>query len=113
MKLIGSLAEQSFREELSRSWSGLREQENQLLPILESRLGLIISAFVLNWTPEQAEDLYAILVNGLEVVFLEVLREGGELVDFKTVSVKEYERSTRSRQHRIKLAVALDLASKP
>lgn len=110
MKLIGSLAEQSFREELSKSWDGLRGQGNKLLPILQDRLGLIDSAFVMSWTPEQAEDLYTIIVNGTDVVWLEVLRESGELVAFETASVKQYERSLRSRQHRIKLAVALDLA---
>lgn len=112
MKLIGSLAEQSFREELSKSWNGLREPGNQLFSILEDKLGLISSAFVLNWTPEQTEDLYTVLVNGIEVVWLEVARSNGEIVDFQTASVKEYERSLRSRQHRIKLAVALDLARK-
>ena len=111
MKLIGSLAEQLFRQELSRSWSGLGEQGNRVLPILQNRLGTINSAFVLNWTPEQAEDLYTVIVNGVDVVRIEVLRESGELVNFETNSVKEYERSLRSRQHRIKLAVALDLAS--
>lgn len=113
MKLIGSLAEQSFRQELSRSWDGFREPGNRLLSILEDRLGRIGSAFVLNWTPEQAEDLYTILVDGVEVVWLEVLRSSHELVDFRTTSVKEYERSLRSRQHKIKLAVALDLSGKP
>ncbi|WP_443190059.1 hypothetical protein [Pseudomonas indica] len=83
-----------------------------MLPILRDRIGLINSAFVLNWTPEQAEDLYTIVVNGVDVVWLEILRESGELVDFKATGVKEYERLIRSRQHRIKLAVALDLASK-
>jgi len=112
VKLIGSLVEQSFRDELSKSWSALREPGNMLLSILESRLGLVSSAFVLNWTPEQAEDLYSILVNGSEVVWLEILRSSGELVDFQFTSVKEYERSLRSRQQRLKLAVALDLACK-
>ncbi len=110
MKLIGSLAEQSCREELSKSWGGLRESGNQLFSILADRIGLIGSAFVLSWTPEQAEDLYTILVNGSEVVWLEVSRSNGEVVDFQATSVKEYERSLRSRQSRIKLAVALDLA---
>lgn len=111
MKLIGSLAEQSFREELSKSWGGLRVPGNKLLSILTNRLGLIGSAFVLNWAPEQAEDLYIVLINGAEVVWLEVSRSNGEVVDFQTTSVKEYERSLRSRQSRIKLAVALDLVS--
>lgn len=110
MKLIGSLAEQYFREELSKSWSGLREPGNQLFSVLAGRLGLIGSAFVLNWTPEQAEDLYAVLVNGEEVVWLEISRSSGEVVDFQTTSVKEYGKSLRSRQSRIQLAVALDLA---
>jgi hypothetical protein len=77
-----------------------------------SKFGLISSAFVLNWTPEQAEDLYTVLVNGSKVAWLEVLRESNELVDFQIASVEKYERSLRSQQERIKLAVALDLAIK-
>ncbi len=110
MKLIGSLAEQSFREELSRSWDGLRRQGDKLLPILQDRLGLIHSAFVMNWTPSKSEDLYTVIVNGADVVWIEILRGSGELVAFETTHVNQYERSLRSRQHRIKLAVALDLA---
>jgi len=112
MRLVGSLSEQSFREELSKSWSGLREPGNQLFSILTDRLGSIGSAFVLSWIPEQAEDFYVVLVNGSEVIWLEVLRLNGEAAVFQNIDVKEYERSLRSRQSRIKLAVALDLASK-
>lgn len=112
MKLIGSLTEQSYREGLSASWTGLREPGNQLFSIMVGRLGLIDSAFVLNWTPEQSEDLYTVLVNGVEVIRLEVSRPGGKVVDFQAAGVKDYERSLRSRQGRIKLAVALDLAGK-
>ncbi|WP_248919410.1 hypothetical protein [Pseudomonas entomophila] len=112
MKLIGSLVEQDFREELSKSWDGLRSQGSRVLSILQSRLGGINSAFVLSWTPEQAEDLYIIMVNGVYVVWLEALRESGELVSFEMTTVKEYEKSLRSRQHKIKLAVALDLAGR-
>ncbi|WP_146268097.1 hypothetical protein [Stenotrophomonas maltophilia] len=112
MKLIGSVAEQSFREGLSASWAGLREPGNQLFSIMVGRLGLIDSAFVLNWTPEQSEDLYTVLVNGVEVIQLEVSRLGGKVVDFQIAGVKDYERSLRSQWARIRLAVALDLAGK-
>ncbi|WP_248919414.1 hypothetical protein [Pseudomonas entomophila] len=112
MKLIGSLAEQDFREGLSKSWGGLRSQGGRVLSILQSRLGSINSAFVLSWTPEQTEDLYIIMVNGVDVVWLETLRESGELVSFEMAAVKEYEKLLRSRQHKIKLAVALDLAGR-
>lgn len=112
MRLVGSLSEQSFREELSKSWRGLREPGNQLFSILTDRLGSIGSAFVLSWTPDQSEDFYVILVNGGEVVWLEVSRPNGEVIAFQALDVREYERSLRSRQSRIQLAVALDLAGK-
>lgn len=72
MRLMGSLLEKSFREELTKSWVGLRNPGNRLLSIIESQIGLIGSAFVLNWTPEESEDFYEILVNGSSVVFLEI-----------------------------------------
>ncbi|WP_343499568.1 hypothetical protein [Achromobacter denitrificans] len=110
MRLIGSLLEQSSREELTISWVGLRRPENRLLSIIEAQVGLISSAFVLNWTPEESEDFYVILVNDSSVVFLEVGRSNGDLVKFESIGVKEYERSLRSRQQRIRFWVALDLA---
>lgn len=112
MRLMGSLLEKSFREELTKSWVGLRNPGNRLLSIIESQIGLIGSAFVLNWTPEESEDFYEILVNGSSVVFLEIGRSHGDLVNFESIGVKEYERSLRSRQRRIRFLVALDLAYK-
>lgn len=112
MKLIGSLMEDGFSKELSNSWDGLREPGNQVFKILKDEVGFINSAFVLNWTPEQSEDIYTVLVNGSEIIFVEVSKSNGEVLNFKNVSVKEYEKSLRSRQSKIKLAVAIELASK-
>ncbi|MDH0685176.1 hypothetical protein [Achromobacter animicus] len=110
MKLIGSLTEQSFRQQLRRSWEEFREPGNSIFSNLENRLGRIDSAFALGWTPDQSEDFYTILVNGTDVVYLEVLRPTGELVDFQVTSVKEYEKSLRYRLQKIMLLVALDLS---
>ncbi|MBB6368427.1 hypothetical protein FHR56_003606 [Xanthomonas sacchari] len=112
MKLIGSLMEDGSSKELSKSWDGLREPGNQLFEILKDAVGFISSAFVLNWTPEQSEDIYTVLVNGREVILFEVSKSSGEVLNFRNVSVKEYEKSLRSRQSKIKLAVAIELASK-
>ncbi|WP_252092519.1 hypothetical protein, partial [Pseudomonas sp. MWU13-3659] len=76
VKLIGGLAEQAFREELSKSWDGLRSKGCRVLSTLQNRQGDINSAFVLSSTPEQAEDLYTIMVNGVDVVWLETIRGG-------------------------------------
>lgn len=110
MKLIGSLTEQSFRQQLLRSREVLREPGNSIFSILENKLGRIDSAYALDWTPEESEDWYTILINGTDVVYLEVLRPNGELVDLQVISVEKYEKSLRYRQQKIKLLVALDLS---
>lgn len=66
-----------------------------------------VSAFVLDWVPEQAEDIFKVLVDGKIVVSAEVSR--GEEASFcvlDTVSVLAYSRNVRGIGYR-KLKAAL------
>lgn len=112
MKLIGSLTEQTFRNQLIRSWESVKKDDKVLYKAIENFFGEIASAYVLGCTPEQFEDLYTILVNGESVIYVEILREGEEVVRFEVNSVAEYEKELRYRRMRIQLAVALDLAGR-
>ncbi len=111
MKLIGSLMEKSFRDELSKSWVDIKKPGNKLFPVLENGIGSIRSAFVLSFTPEQDEDICTILINGSVVVMLEIVRSSGELVSWQEIDIKDYKKQSRSRQQQVQLLVALDLAS--
>jgi hypothetical protein len=111
MKLKGSLSEQKIREELIASQRAVLEQSNY--PRLASKLRDLFpnvrTAFVLAWTPEQLEDIFDVLVDGQQVVSLEIPKSDDE----PTVSVQtvqEYARELRGRPSVLRLAVAMDLA---
>lgn len=109
MKLIGSITEGKIREELLASKQLVEEDR---LPgvskcLRRHRPGFE-SALILEWTPEQGEDLYVVLLDGREVATLELERDGTEQ-SFATESAIEYERTLKGRADRLRLAVALDI----
>lgn len=108
MKLIGSNTEQQMREELIRSNLALQDGSyGRLADALESENVNVAGAYVLNWIPEQAEDIYAVLVSAGEVVTVEVPRgEGQVLVEREELA--KYEGKC-SKVQRLKIAVARDL----
>jgi hypothetical protein len=110
IKLRGTLIERSFRKQLLDSWLWLREEKSTRISFLRNTFGGIQSAFTLSWTPEQSEDIYTILVNGVHVVCLEILREDDSLINSEIIPLKEYERKLRPLHAKIQLAVALDMA---
>ena len=108
MKLIGSRTEQKMRDELVRSNLALQDGGYGNLTIaLELADVNIAGAYVLNWIPEQAEDIYAVLASASEVVIVEVPRaEGRALVEREKLA--KYEAKC-SKLQRLKVAVARDL----
>ena len=111
MKLTGSLVEKQYRNELITSRDDLSKNKNQLFVLLEKTLSPINSALTLNWTPEQLEDIYTILVNGQYVITLEIPKNPNILPTITSETKAEYERSLTSKHKRIQLAVALDLSN--
>jgi len=110
MKLIGSLAESLLREQLLRSNAALNDGgEDRLVDALRVETTNVADAFVLDWTAEQAEDIYTVLVSADEIVVVEVPRYDGEvLVERRTLA--DYRRGCK-KSARIKIAVALNLMS--
>ncbi|GHU22420.1 hypothetical protein AGMMS50243_21940 [Betaproteobacteria bacterium] len=108
MKLIGSRTEQQMREELVRSNLALRDgSHDRLVKALELANVNVAGAYVLNWIPEQVEDIYAVLVSVGEVVTVEVPRGEGQVLIDREELVK-YEGKC-SKIQRLKIAVARDL----
>lgn len=64
MKLKGSKQEQDFRKELEGSNLVLAKDGKAeiIMNVLKVTFGELKSAYILNWTPEQGEDIYTILV---------------------------------------------------
>lgn len=111
MKLIGSLMEVQFREELQNSWLSLKQgRSNYIMRMLQGKMGKINKAFILNWVPEQGEVFYLILVNGCDVVGIEIEKESDSILEFEVTSVLDYKKTLRSRREKVQLAVALDLS---
>ncbi|MBX7114025.1 MAG: hypothetical protein K1X64_06770 [Myxococcaceae bacterium] len=108
MKLIGSRTEQQLREELVRSNLALQDgSHGRLANALESVNVKVTGAYVLNWVPEQAEDIYTVLASADEVVIVEVPRGEGQVLSAREELAK-YEGKC-SKIQRIKVAVAKDL----
>ena len=76
--------------------------------ILRARFPMMWNAFVLEWTPEQGEDIFVVLIDDESVATVEILREG-QVSAFEVESLDEYRSKLRSKKSRIQLIVALDL----
>lgn len=108
MKLVGSLTEQQMREELVRSNLSLRDGSyGPLIAALESVNVNVAGAYVINWIPEQAEDIYAVLASSNEVLIVEVPRGEGQ-IELERQDLANYQVKC-SKVQRLKIAVAQDL----
>jgi hypothetical protein len=113
MKLTGSTTEQAYRRELVAAHHSLFNDKKKegLLSFLRLRYHAMRTAYVLDWIPEQGDDTYCVLIDAKTVVWVEVSREEGvspTIVD--EMSLHRYQNGL-SKTGRIKLSVALDLAS--
>lgn len=71
-------------------------------------------AFILEWLPEQAEDIFWVLTSLSTIVKVEIRRgqlDGEEDVSLDTIDVAMFRRKPHSRQVREKLEIALELMS--
>jgi hypothetical protein len=111
MKLIGSLSEQREREQLVASNVSLRTGESPLAKTLRSRGVDLTTAYILEWIPEQGEDLVLVLAGSDRIVRLELIRDAGSVVTFDESPIAAYKPETAPA--RLRLAVALDLLRSP
>ena len=111
MKLIGSMTEDYFRENLSSSWEGIKKNAHGIYDFLQKLYGPLNSAFLLFWTPDQDEDLLVMLINGKIVSTIIYLREDNIFREEEVVFVETYIKK-KSKVNRIQILVALDLAGK-
>lgn len=112
MRLIGSKTEQDFRTRLVKSHISLLQDldKRRLLGILRNNFPNMKTAYILNWTPEQDENIYSILVNVDDIVHIELDRFNSDIEPIvKTIPLTHY-RNGLSRISQIKLEVAIDLA---
>jgi hypothetical protein len=114
LKLIGSKAEQEFREQLIKSHQSLfRDKERQrLLNLLKNNFPKMKTAYVIGWTPEQGEDIYRILIDKKSIAGIVIDRFDLKIEPIvEKISLSSYKQGL-SKIGQIKLAVAIDLATK-
>lgn len=113
MKLIGSKTEQDMRRQLMCSHDALFSQVPEAitkLRILQNKFPNLLTAYSLHWIPEQGEDIITYLINTDTVAIVETNRHDLNIEPIiETMMLSEY-RIGLSKQDRIKLAVALELA---
>jgi len=113
MKIVGSAIEDQYIAELLNGNRALFNSSDRkpLLNALKKAFPKMRTAYVLDWVPEQGEDIYYILIDSNYVAQFEVSRlESNAVRIVKYCTVKEYLK--RLRKHRLlKLLLALRLAS--
>ncbi|RJE73242.1 hypothetical protein BGP78_19215 [Pseudoalteromonas sp. MSK9-3] len=111
MKLIGSRVENEFRAELEESNRSLLS-ESKLSLVLMSKSYSVENAYVLNWIPEQYEDIYLVIIDGSYLISVELDRQDSTTAPIiEKRELADYRRGL-SRMKQIQLMVALDLAKK-
>jgi len=112
MKLIGSKTEQNIREQLIKSYNYLLNDKSnkKLLSVIESTFPNMKSAYIIDWVPEQGEDIYTVLINTETITKIEISRVDTNFKPvIESISVTNFRKSL-SKIRQIKLAVAIDLA---
>lgn len=112
MKLVGSKTEQDIRQQLIKSNKSLFEEEEKLRlrDVLQENFPNMRTAYVINWIPEQGEDIYKVLVDDILIADIELDRLNQDTKPLiKSVPISEYKVGL-SKLNQIKLAVAIDLA---
>ena len=104
----------SLRREMMRVSEKLcgKDDLSALGLALRAFLPTMHRAFVLRCVPEQAEDIYWLLVSPTEIVKAEIPRDlaSDEKPVMLLMDVNEFRRNRPSRQTRERLALALELA---
>ncbi len=102
--------EKDFREELQKSNEHFTSP-SRLRDALESQGHSTNNAYVLHWTPDQGEDIYMVLINGVYLVSVELDRINPDTPPiYERIELKEYKQGL-SKMNQVRLLVAQDLAS--
>lgn len=111
MKLIGSRTEFEYRSALQSSHDLLFQEGSKLKEALECAGHSTDRAYVLSWVPDQGDEYFTVLVDGEYVLSGEIeLDRNLRDVIFTRQNLREYEKGL-GRSERIKLLVAMDMAS--
>lgn len=102
------------REELVRVSKELcsKDDQSKLGLALRGVLPILDDAFILHWVPEQAEDIYWVLISPTEIAEVELIRNRAseaEPVSLKVIDVAMFLRRHLPREVKERLEIALEL----
>ena len=113
MKLIGSMMEDGYREELvaTHEFHFSADSRSWLKAVLEANGHPTKRSYIVGCIPEQGEDIFTVLISGDYLVQTEIPR--GEKIGSPVVERFELQPYLRgiSRREQIRLLVAKDLAN--
>ncbi|NMP07597.1 hypothetical protein HH298_01205 [Paenibacillus polymyxa] len=82
------------------------------MKVLRTTFGEIKTAYILNWTPEQSEDIFTILIELDKIAKVEISRFTHlETPIIETFKLRDFQKGL-SKVFQIKLVVAIDMAQK-
>jgi hypothetical protein len=112
MHLRQTKTEQEFLSELQRSHDALfnSNEKSPLYAALCHVLPELKTAYVLGCTPEQAEDIYMVLIDNTKLVKVEIERKSGVCLTVEHLDLRHYERGL-SKINQIQLAVAKEMGT--
>jgi hypothetical protein len=106
------MAVEATRQHLLQSSASLLVSNDALGLALRRFFPELKRAFVMNWIPEQGEDIYWVLVSSTEVAEIEIPRVIGaesNLPSLKIVALDAYQKKRHSRDVRQRLEVGVEL----
>ncbi|WP_054029186.1 hypothetical protein [Bacillus sp. FJAT-28004] len=112
MKLRGTLSEQTYRTGLqaSRIYLFNDKDMHRFLNIISETFPAMKTACILDWIPEQGEDIFTFLVDTHSVLKIELDRYDKKVAPIVDMySIEDWTKGL-SKMNQIKIAVALDLA---
>jgi hypothetical protein len=114
MKLKGTITEQQIREKLQALRNRLFNDIilRRYLSIIKETFPTMKTAYILDWIPDESEDIITFLVDTHTVIQIELDRLDSEIEPIIEVYPLETLKKGRSKWNQIKIEVALDLATK-
>lgn len=115
MKLVGSNLEREIESHLRRSQSWLLTDPDAqpIRSVLLKTFQSVQSALMVNWAPEQGEDLYSILVNGSSIASFEIPRGvkfDPQLIEVELEHPLEWKKHLRGKPSILKYLIAMQIA---
>lgn len=112
------LREEQMRRELLAGREGLLAGDRwpRLSRALRERFSDYRQAFIVDWIPEQAEEICTVLIDGATIAIVEVSRLESQPTLFQSMTLAEYRRKqqgmmSRTSRRRLEMALALTEAA--